>query len=73
MVNSLGIPKQLGLVNTQAAILGFLTIAILIIWKKLPFKAIPGPLVAVVTGTVVSIIAKMDVKRVDLPETFELT
>jgi len=73
VVNLLGIPKQLGLVNMQAAILGFLTIAILIIWKKLPFKAIPGPLVAVVTGTVVSIIAKMDVRRVDLPETFELT
>ncbi|MDZ4403198.1 SulP family inorganic anion transporter [Prosthecobacter sp.] len=76
VVNLLGIPKQLGLVNTQAAILGFLTIAILIVWKKLKapsLKAIPGPLVAVVVGTVVSIVAKMDVKRVDLPETFELT
>lgn len=73
VVNLLGIPKQLGLVNTQAAILGLLTIAILIIWKKLPFKAIPGPLVAVVAGTVLSILMKMDVKRVDLPETFELT
>lgn len=34
VVNLLGIPKQLGLVNTQAAILGFLTIAILIVWKS---------------------------------------
>ena len=60
VVNLLRIPKQLGLVNTQAAILGLLTIAILIIWKKLPFKAIPGPLVAVVAGTVLSILMKMD-------------
>lgn len=76
VVNLLGIPKQLGILNTQAAILGFLTIAILIIWKKLKvpaLKAIPGPLVAVVAGTVVSLLMKMDVKRVDLPETFELT
>ena len=76
VVNLLGIPKQLGILNSQAAILGFLTIAILIVWKKLKapsLKAIPGPLVAVVTGTVVSLLMKMDVKRVDLPETFELT
>jgi len=76
VVNLLGIPKQLGILNTQAAILGFLTIAILVVWKKLKvpaLKAIPGPLVAVVAGTVVSLVMKMDVKRVDLPETFELT
>ncbi len=76
VVNLLGIPKQLGLVNMQAATLGFLTIAILIVWKRLnvpALKAIPGPLVAVVAGTVVSILMKMDVKRVDMPEKFELT
>ena len=74
VVNLIGIPKQLGLVNTQAAILGFLTIAILVVWKKFKaLKAIPGPLVAVVVGTVVSILMKMDVKRVDLPDTFQLT
>ncbi|MBE7494023.1 MAG: SulP family inorganic anion transporter [Verrucomicrobiaceae bacterium] len=76
LVNLIGIPKQLGILNTQAAVLGFLTIAILIIWKKLKvpaLKAIPGPLVAVVAGTVVSLVVNMDVKRVDLPETFALT
>jgi carbonic anhydrase len=76
LVNLIGIPKQLGILNTQAAVLGFLTIAILIIWKKLnvpALKAIPGPLVAVVAGTVVSLVVNMDVKRVDLPETFALT
>lgn len=59
MANLLGIPKQLGILNTQAATLGFLTIAILIVLKKLQvpaLKAIPGPLVAVVAGTVVSLL-----------------
>jgi carbonic anhydrase len=76
LVNLLGIPKQLGVMSTHAAVLGFLTIAILIMWKKISvpaLKAIPGPLVAVVVGTVVSLVMKMNVKRVDLPETFELT
>jgi len=76
LANLLSIPEQLGLTNGSAAILGFLTIAILIGWKRLKapaLKAIPGPLVAVVIGTLVSIIAKMDVARVDLPEKFELT
>ncbi len=58
VVNLLSIPKQLGILNPQAAILGVITILILIIWKKLPFKAIPGPLVAVVAGTAVSILQR---------------
>lgn len=76
LVNLIGIPQQIGVVNAAAAALGFLTIGILIVWKKLKvpaLKAIPGPLVAVVVGTVVSILMKLDVKRVDLPEKFEFT
>ena len=76
VANLISLPKQLGVVSGQAAILGFLAIAILIIWKKLnvpALKTIPGPLVAVVVGTLVSILAKFDVARVNLPETFELT
>ncbi len=76
LVNLIGIPQQIGVVNGAAATLGFLTIGILIVWKKLKvpvLKAIPGPLVAVVVGTVVSILMKLDVKRVDLPDKFEFT
>lgn len=76
LVNLIGIPQQIGVLNGAAAALGFLTIGILIAWKKLKvpaLKAIPGPLVAVVVGTVVSILMKLDVKRVDLPEKFEFT
>ena len=76
LVNLIGIPQQIGAVNGAAATLGFLTIGILIVWKRLKvptLKAIPGPLVAVVVGTVVSILMKLDVKRVDLPDKFEFT
>jgi carbonic anhydrase len=76
IANLLALPKQLGILNGSASLLGLVTIAILIVWKKLPFaalKAIPAPLVAVVVGTVISLAATMDVKRVDLPESFELT
>lgn len=76
LVNLIGIPQQIGVVNASAAALGFLTIGILIAWKKLKvpaLKAIPGPLVAVVVGTVVAMLMKLDVKRVDLPEKFEFT
>ncbi|HCN30444.1 MAG TPA: hypothetical protein DIT64_17225 [Verrucomicrobiales bacterium] len=76
IANVLAFPRQLAAMSGEAAILGFLTIAILIVWKKLPvpaLKAVPAPLVAVLVATVVSVIFKMDVARVDLPEKFELT
>lgn len=74
--NVLALPAQLGLLNPSAAILGFLTIAILIIWKKLPFKGlknVPAALVSVLFATIVSLVFKMQVARVDLPDSFELT
>lgn len=76
IANVLALPKQLGLTNGAAAFLGGLTVAIMIIWKriKLPaLKAIPAPLVAVMTASLVSVIFKMDVARVDLPEKLEFT
>ncbi len=76
IANVLKLPQQLGLLNKSAAILGFLTIGILMVWKKLPFKAlknIPAALVAVVVATLVSVFMKMDVTRVNLPDKFEFT
>jgi carbonic anhydrase len=76
IANVLALPKRLGDMNGSAAILGGLTVAILIVWKmlKVPaLKVLPGPLVAVLFATVVSVVLKMDVKRVDLPETLSLT
>ena len=76
LANLIALPARLGALNLDATILGVLTIAVLVVWKKLPWpavRAIPGPLVAVVLGTAVSLVAKMDVKRVDLPETLAFT
>lgn len=76
VANLLSLPQQLGVMNPSAAILGGLTFILLVLWKKLPWKAlkaIPGPLVAVTVGTAVSLLAGMDVARVNLPDTFELT
>jgi len=76
VANLLALPEQLGAMNPHAAALGALTIAVLVGWKKLKvpaLKAVPGPLVAVLLGTVVSVALHLDVKRLDLPEKFELT
>jgi carbonic anhydrase len=76
LTNLLGLPAQLRVMNPQAAVLGLLTIAILVLWKKLKspaLKAVPGPLVAVIAGTLAALAAGMDVKRVELPESFALT
>jgi carbonic anhydrase len=76
IANVLALPKQLGLMNGSAALLGFLTIALLIVWKKIKvpaLKAIPAPLVAVMGASLVSILVPMEVARVDLPEKLEFT
>lgn len=76
IANLIALPGRLGAFSPEATILGGLTIAVLVLWKKLPWaglRAVPAPLVAVVVGTVVSLVAKMDVKRVDLPETLAFT
>lgn len=74
--NVLNLPAGLMSMNPSAAMLGGLTIVLLVIWKrvKVPaLKAVPGALVAVSAATILSIILDSNVTRVDLPETFELT
>ena len=47
--------QQLSTVQAVAAVLGVVTIAVLVLWKRLPWaglRVIPAPLVAVVVGTV---------------------
>ena len=76
IANLIALPGRLGAFSPAAATLGVVTIVVLVLWKKLPWaglRAIPAPLVAVVVGTVVSLVAKMDVKRVDLPEQLAFT
>lgn len=76
IANVLALPKQLGGMNLSAAVLGALTIGILVIWKRLKvaaLKHVPAPLVAVMGASLVSIVFPMEVARVDLPEKFEMT
>lgn len=76
IANVLAMPKQFVGMNVSAAILGFLTIALLVVWKRVripALKAIPAPLVAIMGASLVSVVFPMNVARVDLPEKLELT
>ena len=76
IANVLALPGQIGAMNGASAFLGFLTIAILVLWKRVPvpaLKHIPAPLVAILGASAVSVLVPMTVARVDLPERFELT
>jgi carbonic anhydrase len=76
VANLLALPGRLGSINLSATLLGILTIMILVVWRKLDIaalKVIPGALVAVAIATVVSVLMKAEVARVDLPATFSLT
>lgn len=74
--NLIALPSKLGGMNVDAAILGVVTIAVLVLWKRIPWPAVrsvPGALVAVLLGTALSLLVKMDVKRVDLPDALAFT
>lgn len=63
------LPEHIAHMETATVIIGLLTIAVLVAWPYLPWKrikAIPAGLVAVVTGTVVSLVLAMNVPRVEL-------
>ncbi|MES2604591.1 MAG: SulP family inorganic anion transporter [Pseudomonadota bacterium] len=76
VANIMAFPARLADMNLTAAMLGGLTIALLVIWKRIKvpaLKPIPGPLVAVAAATALSIVMDAQVSRVDLPESFTLT
>ncbi|MCS6776370.1 MAG: SulP family inorganic anion transporter [Chloroherpetonaceae bacterium] len=64
------LPGQILGLHTHAAMLGLITLGILIGWQYAPkrLRVIPGPLVAVLIGTLVSTFLWTDVERVKLPE-----
>jgi MFS superfamily sulfate permease-like transporter len=53
----------------HALLAGGLALAVLVVWKRLPAKVrlVPGPLVAVVTATLVAAVAGWDAERIELP------
>lgn len=56
-------------VHHLAAMIGILSIGIMIVWSFVPkkLKAIPAPLVAVIVATVVAFVLKMPIKYVSVP------
>jgi len=66
--NLIGLPGQIVGAHRPGVILGVLVIAILIGWRWVParLRYLPGPLVAIVGVTVISLIFPFHVRRIDL-------
>ena len=63
------LPGQIADLHGPATILGLVTIGLLVLWQFMPnnpLKKVPGPLVAVVVGSVAAAVWGTDVKRVEL-------
>ncbi|MBK1786232.1 SulP family inorganic anion transporter [Prauserella cavernicola] len=67
--NVLELPSQIINLHDTAALLGLLTIAMLLVWGKLPaaVRKVPGPLAAIAVVTVLAVTTGASAERVDLP------
>ncbi|MFC9243262.1 SulP family inorganic anion transporter [Streptomyces sp. NPDC057136] len=71
--NALALPAQLERISPSAPLIGSLTIAVLVLWPRLPGRAgqvvrrIPAALASVVIATAVAALATPGIARVDLP------
>ena len=67
--NLIQLPAQILDPHGPATAIGVVTIGILLAWGKLPaaVRKVPGPLVAIVAVTVLSLVAGLEVPRVDVP------
>jgi carbonic anhydrase len=71
--NALALPEQLTHIGPAAPLIGALTIAVLVLWPRLPgrtgriLRKIPAALVSVVLATAVAALAAPGIARVDLP------
>ncbi len=66
--NVVELPGQIVGAHRPGVILGVLVIVILLAWRWVParLRSIPGPLVAIVAVTVISVVFPFDVRRIDL-------
>jgi carbonic anhydrase len=66
--NLIDLPGQIVGAHRPGVILGVLVIVILVAWRWVPAKmrGIPGPLVAIVAVTVISVVFPFQVRRIDL-------
>ncbi|TQJ02129.1 carbonic anhydrase [Amycolatopsis cihanbeyliensis] len=67
--NILQLPGQIIGHHDAAALIGLVTIGILLVWGKLPaaVRKVPGPLAAITTVTVLAAVTGMSLDRVSLP------
>ncbi|WP_297775329.1 SulP family inorganic anion transporter [Mycobacterium sp.] len=66
--NLIGLPGQIIGAHRPGLILGVLVIVILVAWRWMPanVRRVPGPLVAIVAVTVMSVVLPFHVRRIDL-------
>lgn len=66
--NVTGLPAQILGAHRPGVVLGLLVIAILIAWRWVPprLASVPGPLVAIVAVTAISVVFGFDVSRIEL-------
>ncbi|HWD06441.1 MAG TPA: bifunctional SulP family inorganic anion transporter/carbonic anhydrase [Amycolatopsis sp.] len=69
MENLAALPGQLVGHHDQAVLIGVLTVAVLVVWPRLPepVRKVPAPLAAVTLATTLSVAGGMSLPRVDLP------
>ncbi|MFJ2130445.1 SulP family inorganic anion transporter [Streptomyces sp. NPDC087845] len=73
VANTLALPDQLERVSPAAPLIGVLTIAVLVLWPRIPgrigrvVRRVPAALAAVVTATAMAATAAPGIARVDLP------
>ncbi len=67
--NILGLPAQIVGHHDTAALIGVLTVGVLLLWPRLPaaLRRVPGPLAAIAVVTVLSLLTGMTLPRVELP------
>ncbi|WP_327240112.1 MULTISPECIES: SulP family inorganic anion transporter [unclassified Streptomyces] len=71
--NALALPEQLGRSSPAAPLIGALTIAVLVVWPRLPgrigraVRRLPAALASVAIATAVAAVAAPGIARVDLP------
>lgn len=69
IANIMSLPASIGSADSASVLVGVVVIALMLLWPRVPGFAgkVPGPLVAVVAATGLSLAAGMTITRIELP------